>query len=111
MGDSDYELARSLLMRPCMYFGAVESLRDLLALLHGVAVGRYPPHGSGFLTGFDDFIHRRLHAPSRPSYYVFLEKFGDRPWTEGRKAILALLEEWHATAERELSEGSSAGHA
>jgi hypothetical protein len=49
---SDYELMRYLPLRPRMFFGEAESLRDVLVLIHGVALGRYPPHGSKFLPGF-----------------------------------------------------------
>jgi hypothetical protein len=46
---TDYEIARIILARPRTFYAEAQSLRDVLGLLHGVAVGRFPWHGSGFL--------------------------------------------------------------
>jgi hypothetical protein len=94
--ESDYDMARFLLLRPCTVF-SVRSLRDVLALIQGVAIGRYPPHGSGFLPGFSQFVQRRLNGPPCAEYITLLKHYGHQPWTEGCAAVLALLEEWKKT--------------
>jgi len=96
---SDYDMAMFLLLRPEMVFCEVRSLREVLALIHGVAVGRYPPHGSGFLPGFSRFVRRRLKGLPCADYFTLLKAFGDKPLMEGCNAVLALLEEWKATEE------------
>ena len=103
----DPALAKALLLRPRMFFSEAQSLRDVLALIHGVAVGRYPPHGSGFLPGFHDFLCRRFRTPSHPYYVTLLEQFGQKPWLEGCKAIAELLEEWKAAEEDQHRAGTS----
>jgi hypothetical protein len=95
--ESDYELARSLLLRPRMFFSEAQTLRDVLALLHGAAVGRYPPHGSGFLPGFDDFVRHRFNVPAGAGYVTLLREFGHRPIFDACEAVLVLLEEWRAS--------------
>lgn len=95
-GYSDYDLARYMLLRPRMFFDEVQTLRDVLALIHGVAVGRYPPHGSGFLPGFCEFVRIRFKSPFN-HYKTLLKQFGDLPWVEGSQAVLALLEEWQCS--------------
>lgn len=101
---SDYDLARFILLRPRICFAEARSLRDVLALLHGVALGRYPPHGSGFLPGFSDFVNRRFHPPLIAEYHTLLKEFGDKPFAEGCAEVLRLLEEWKASGDenREL---------
>jgi hypothetical protein len=91
---SDFELARQILLRPQVYFAKARALRDVLALLHGVALGRYPPHGGGFLTGFDQFVNRRFKAPPIAVYHTLLKEFGDKPLGEACDAVLGLLEQW-----------------
>ena len=60
----DYEIAKYILYRPPVMLGRdVSGLSEVLALLQGVAVGRYPPHGYGFLPGFGEFVNRRLGEP------------------------------------------------
>jgi hypothetical protein len=94
----DYDLARYILRHPRVCFGEARTLRDVLALLHGVAVGRYPPHGCGFLPGFSDFVNRRFRAGRIAEYHTLIQEFGDRPFGEALKAILRLLEEWKASS-------------
>lgn len=91
---SDYELAKDLLLRPRMFFSEVESLRDVLALVHGAAVARYPPHGSGWLPGFAEFVRLRFDAPPVAAYITLLKQFGHLTWPDGCNAVLELLEEW-----------------
>jgi hypothetical protein len=91
---SDYEIAAMILKRPRMCFAETRTFRDVLALLHGVAVGRYPPHGSGFLDGFNNFVNARFKAPPVAEYHTLLKHFGDRPLSEACKAVLDLLQEW-----------------
>ena len=94
---SDFELARLILRRPSIFFGEARTLRDVLALLHGVAVGRYPLHGNGFLPGFGEFIRQRLKAPPINESITLLNEFGDKPMVEACQAVLGLLEEWKAS--------------
>jgi hypothetical protein len=94
---SDYELARFILLRPRMCFDEARTLRDVLALLHGVALGRYPPHGSGFLPGFGAFVNHRFKAPPSAAYHALLREFGDTPFAEACEAVLSSLEEWKAS--------------
>lgn len=96
---SDYDLARFILLRPRMCFAEARTLRDVLALLRGLALGRYPPHGSGFLPGFSDFVNHRFHAPPIADYHTLLKEFGDRPFGEACEAVLRLLEEWKASSD------------
>jgi hypothetical protein len=98
---SDFEIARMILRRPRMCFGDVQSLREVLALIHGVAVGRYPPHGSGFLPGFGQFVSHRLKVnPVIPYITTLLNTFGDKPWDEACADVLGLLEEWKASTDQ-----------
>ncbi len=94
---SDYELAKYLLLRPCMFFSEIQSLRDVLALVHGAAVARHPPHGSGWLPGFAEFVRLRFDAPPCAVYITLLKQFGHLPWMEGCEAVSALLEEWRTS--------------
>jgi hypothetical protein len=94
---TDFEIARMILTRPRMCYAEARTLRDVLALLHGVAVGRYPPHGSGFLPGFSVFVTHRFEAGPIAEYHTLLKAFGDRPLGEACEAVLALLEEWKAS--------------
>jgi hypothetical protein len=92
----DFELARRILLRPRMYSSEATTLRDVLALMHGVAVGRYPPHGNGFLPGFSAFVMNRLRATERDYHKELLIAFGEWPLDKACSAVLALLEEWKA---------------
>ena len=92
----DYELARHILLRPRMYYCEATTLRDVLALLHGVAVGRYPPRGNGFLPGFSNFIMDRLGTIESDYHKKLLIEFGEWPLDKACAAVLALLEEWIA---------------
>ena len=91
---SDYEIARLILRRPRMVFSEARTLRDVLALLHGVAVGRYPPHGSGFLPGFGKLVQHRFKAPPIAEYSILLKELGDKPYGEACDEVLGILEEW-----------------
>src|ERR1700738_2974799 len=102
---SDYDLARHILRRPRICFAEARTLRDVLALLHGVALGRYPPHGSGFLPGFSAFVNRRFNAPAIADYHTLLKVFGDKSLGEACAAVLRLLEEWRASTSED-QEGS-----
>jgi hypothetical protein len=95
---SDFEIARMFLHRPQMCVGGeARALRDVLALVRGAAIGRYPPYGSGFLPGFNGFVCRRFKAPPIIDYHVLLLKeFGDKPLAEACEAVLGLLDEWKA---------------
>lgn len=96
---SDYDLARFILLRPRVCFAEARSLRVVLALLRGVELGRYPPHGNGFLPGFGEFVNRRFQAPPIDHYQTLLKSLGDRPFGEACEAILRLLEEWKASSD------------
>jgi hypothetical protein len=100
---SDYDLARFILRWPNACFAEARTLRDVLALLHGVALGRYPSHGSGFLPGFNDFVNRRFKAPPIAWYNTLLNEFGDRQFREACDAVLQLLEEWKASSSENQS--------
>ncbi len=91
---SDWELATHILKRPGMCCGWEPTFREVLALLRGVALGRYPWHGSGFLAGFDDFVRARFDGPMCGTEYHLLKAFGDLPCREACDAVLALLHEW-----------------
>jgi hypothetical protein len=93
----DYGIVKCALLRPRMMFGDAESLRDVLALIHGIALARFPPHGSGFLAGFSQFVASRFGEPSRNHYSILMEQYGSMPGLDGCKAVLSLLEEWKAT--------------
>ena len=75
-------------------------MRDVLALLHGVALGRHPPHGSGFLPGFCEFVRRRFKRLPVAEYHTLLKVFADRPPPEACEEILRLLDEWDSSPER-----------
>lgn len=94
---SDFGLARMLLRRPRMFYGEAATLRDVLALVRGVAIARYPPHGSGFLPGFNDFVNRRFKAPPIADYITLLKEFGQLSLVDGCQAVETLLEEWKAS--------------
>jgi hypothetical protein len=96
--ESDYDLAVCVLSRPQTIFGAAQTLRDVLALIHGVALGRFPPHGYGFLPGFPAFVERRFNGPSRNHNEILLEQFGHMPGLEGCEPVLSLLREWKSAA-------------
>ena len=91
---NDYGTMKFILCRPCMLFPPVNSLQTVLAMIHGVALERWPPHGSGFLFGFGQFVGKRFHAPVTNHYITLVEQFGHLPWQEGCEAVLSLLEEW-----------------
>lgn len=99
--ESDYEIAKMILQRPRMVFSEARTLRDVLALLHGVAVGRYPPHGSGFMPGFNQFINQRFKAPPVADYITLLKEFGDKPLNEACEAVSMVLEEWKSCDEEQ----------
>lgn len=98
--DSNYHLARWLLLRPCLVF-EVHSLREVLALIHGAAIAKCPPHGSGFLPGFCQFVQHRLNGPPCAEYITLLKHYGHMPWMDGCAAVLALLDEWRETIAKE----------
>jgi hypothetical protein len=91
----DIYLTKFLLQRPRMCFSEAETLRDVLALIHGVALGRYPPHGSGFLPGFNDFVNKRFRSCGA-CYHTLLKEFGHKSMAVGCEAVLNLLEEWES---------------
>jgi hypothetical protein len=94
---TDYEFARLILLRPRVCYGEAQSLRDVLGVIHGVALGRHPPHGSGFLPGFNRFLINRFKGrPHVADYHILLKQFGELPFYEGCEAVLHLLEEWEA---------------
>lgn len=97
---TDYDLASRLINRPGMVLGRVETLREVLALLRGAAIALYPPHGSGFLPGFNEFVSLRLNGrPPRYDVHIdLLREFGDRPLNEGLDALDRLLREWKASS-------------
>ncbi len=105
---SDYELARLMIRCPGCCYAEARTLRDVLAMVHGAAIARYPPHGSGFLPGFLWFVNQRFRAGPIAWYHVLLEQFGEMPLADACKAVLRLLEEWKKCEEqaqgRELSE-------
>ncbi len=93
---SDYGDMKYILQRPCSLFPPADSLTVVLALIDGVARERFPPHGSGFLPGFGEFVRRRFHAPPTNHNVILIEQFGHLPLREGCDAVLNLLEEWKA---------------
>jgi hypothetical protein len=97
--DSDFEKACFIFLRPRICFSEVRTLRDVFALIHGVALERYPPHGSGFLAGFNEFVNQRFNTPPMDHVTLLLTAFGDLPLVEGCDAVLGLLREWNASNE------------
>jgi hypothetical protein len=102
--EDDYRTAQYVLRRSSAIF-PTESLRDVFALMKGIALERYPPHGSGFLPGFIKFLWRRFKRPTVSQYSVLLDEYGHLPMREACDAVLALLEEWKAN-ESSYSEGA-----
>jgi hypothetical protein len=95
----DYAMAHFIVKRPAMMLGEVRSLSEVLALLQGVAVGRYPPLGHGFLPGFGQLVNNRHGVPNVVHHHgTLLKAYRKMPWMEACKAILELLEEWQAQA-------------
>jgi hypothetical protein len=103
---NDYEDMRFYLTRPNSVF-PTNSLQVALALIRGIALERFPPHGSGFLPGFAQFVGRRFHAPVRNHYIILIEQFGHLPFREACDAVLSLLEEWKATEGEQQSNVST----
>jgi hypothetical protein len=101
-----YEVMKHLLTRPNSVF-PTNSLDVALALIHGFALAQFPPHGSGFLPGFAQFVGRRFHAPLRNHYVILIEQFGHMPLREACDAVLLLLEEWKALEGDQPSDGST----
>ena len=92
-----YDAMKWVLRRNLLAFSDAQTLRDILAVIKGIAIAWFPPHGSGFLSGFAEFVGRRFNAPVRSHYTILLEQFGHLPRREACDAVLSLLEEWRAT--------------
>jgi hypothetical protein len=90
----DYNTAMFILHRPRMLYAPVNSLQTVLALIHGIALERHPPHGSGFLPGFGEFVNRRFHAGPHCHYLTLIEQFGHLAYYDGFEAVSSLLVEW-----------------
>ena len=95
MDRSHFELVSNILLRPRMYSSA-ESLRELLVFISGVCTGIRPPHGSGVLGEFPDFVNAHFDASVGSDWRVVLESnFATLPYLEACSRIRALLEQWH----------------
>jgi hypothetical protein len=106
--NDDLRFVERILRRPRMNFGSAQSLRDVLALIYGYSVGRYPPNGHGFLPGFPEFVQCRLDGPVCTCHYgILLDRFGEMPWGDGLDAVWKLVLEWSGTGKDAATDGGA----
>jgi hypothetical protein len=80
-----------------MFFGEIQTTRELIAFLSGVCCSAEHLHGHD-LGGFSEYLATRFHKPPvRPWPSLLLEGFGNKPYAEGRDAVLAVVQEWLAS--------------
>lgn len=97
MDSSHYELVSNILLRPRMYSSA-ESLRELLVFIHGVCTGIRPPHGSGVLGSFPEFVNTYSNASAGSDWCDVLEsEFAAAPYLDACSSIHALFDQWHSS--------------
>jgi hypothetical protein len=97
MDPTHFELISAILLRPQM-FSTAKSLRELLVFVRGVCAGIRPPHGSGVLGGFPDFVNTRFCAPAGSDWCAVLEaKYANEAYLDACSTIHAIFHEWHST--------------
>jgi hypothetical protein len=101
-----FELIELVFLRPRMFCRA-GTLRELMLFVGGVCTGRCPPHGSGCLAGFDNFLANRFGRSNLlPWTTILLDRFGDRDLFEASGAIAGLLHEWKSLEDPDREPGS-----
>jgi hypothetical protein len=96
MDSSHSELVSNILARPRMYSSA-ESIRELLVFISGVCTGIRPPHGSGVLGTFPEFIVSHFGASRESDWCAVLEsELANVPYLEACSTIRTLFDKWRA---------------
>ena len=78
-----------------MFCERISNFRDVLMFAEGVCHGLKPPHGSGVLAGFDEYLTSRFQWAEHESAFAVLQaQFGHLPLAEGCEAVREALRGW-----------------
>ncbi len=91
-----FELMEQALRDPPSFVPGASSFREVVAFIHGICVGRNPPHGN--ISGgheFDRFVAQNYDKlPVYPLSQVLLQVLGRRPAREACNEVADLLKRW-----------------
>ena len=89
------QLLDAVFARPRMFCAHISSFKDVLLFAEGVCHGLKPPHASGVLAGFDEYLASRFHCAKHESSFETLQaQFGHLPLAEACEAVREVLRGW-----------------
>jgi hypothetical protein len=91
---SDGKLIHDIFARPRMFCEDVASYRDILLFAQGVCHGLRPPHGSGTLPGFSDFLARRFGTLALSWPQILQSQFDHLSWQQACESTCELILAW-----------------
>jgi len=88
------ELIELIFLRPRMFFGEVETLRDLISFVRGVCTGCKPPHGA-CAGDIAEYVNRRFQRPHNEHWTTtLLRQFEHLELLEACAAIGQVFRDW-----------------
>ena len=95
---SPIELLDGIFSRPHMFCEHITSFKDVVVFAEGACHGVSPPHGSGVLPGFNEYLARQYKCSEFQSWStILLSQFENQSLYDACDAARAALRGWVST--------------